>query len=74
MVDDLDRRVPVVIEKVAPGTQHAELQGETALMVGAAALGDYGQIRRCQAPVPCQFALARIDRHRRPPLGLRRCG
>jgi hypothetical protein len=44
MVDDLDGRVPVVIEEEAMGAQHAELQGETALMVGAAALSDHRQV------------------------------
>jgi hypothetical protein len=74
MVDDLDGRVPVVIEKVAMGAQHAELQGETAMMVRAAALGDHRQVRRRQAPVLCQFVLARIGRRRHPSPGLRGCG
>jgi hypothetical protein len=74
MVDDLDGRVPVVIEKVAVDAQHAELQGETAVMIRAAALGDHRQVRRRQTPVLCQFVLARIGRHRHPPPGLRRCG
>ena len=60
MVDDLDRRVPVVVEEAAVGAQHAELQGETPAMIGTAALGDDRQIRRRQAPVPRQFVLARI--------------
>ena len=62
VIDDLDRRVPVVVEEAAVGAQHAELQGEAATMVGAAACGDHGQIRRRQAPVPRQFVLARIVR------------
>ena len=37
VVDDLDRRLPVVVEEAAMGAQHAELQGEAAAMVGAAA-------------------------------------
>ena len=74
MVDDLDRRVPVVIEKIAMGAQHAELQGETALMVRAAALGDHRQVGGRQAPVLRQFVLARIGRHRHPSPGLRGCG
>ena len=74
VVDDLDRRVPVVIEKAAVGAKHAELQGEAATMVGTAASGDLGQIRGRQAPVPREFVLARVGRHRQPPPGLRHPG
>jgi len=74
MVDDLDRRVPVVIEKVAVDAQHAELQGKTAMMVRAAALGDHRQVSRRQTPALCQFVLTRIGRHRHPSSGLRGCG
>ncbi|HME21987.1 MAG TPA: hypothetical protein VKI44_11720 [Acetobacteraceae bacterium] len=74
MVDDLDGRVPVVIEKVAMGAQHAELQGETAMMVRAAALGDHRQVSRRQTPALGQFVLARIGRHRHPSPGLGGCG
>ena len=64
VVDDLDRRMPVVIEKAAVGAKHAELQGKAATMVGAAASGDLGQISGRQAPVPREFVLARVGRHR----------
>lgn len=52
----------------------AELQGEAATMVGAAALGDHGQVRGRQAPVPREFILARINRNLQPAPDLRGSG
>ena len=62
MVDDLDRRLPVVVEEAAVRAQHAELQRESPAMVGTAARGDERQIGRCQAPIPRQIVFARVVR------------
>jgi hypothetical protein len=67
MVDDLDGCAAVVVEESAVRAQHAKLDSETAAVIGAAAFGNHGQVRRRQAPVPRQFVLAGIKgrRHRR---------
>ena len=44
VVDDLDRRPPVIVEKAAMGAKHAQLQREPSAMVVAAAPNDLGQI------------------------------
>jgi len=67
VVDDLDRGVPVVVEEAAVETHDAELQGEATAMIRPAALGDHGQVRGHQAPVPRQVVLARIRRQHPSP-------
>ena len=71
VVDDLDRGLPVIVEEAAMQGHDAELEGETAALVGTAALGDHGQVRGRQAPVPRQVVLARI-KWQHPSPGLRR--
>jgi hypothetical protein len=74
VIDDLDRRVPVIFEQATVDAEYAELQREAAAMVSAAAGGDHGEVGRRQAPVPRQFVLAWIGRQRHPSTGLRGCG
>jgi hypothetical protein len=62
MVDDAERGLPVIVQKPAVGPQHAELQRVAAAVVVAATVADLGEISRCQAPVPGEFILARLDR------------
>ena len=44
VIDDLDRRPPIVVEKAAMGAKHAQLQREPSAMVVAAAPNDLVQI------------------------------
>jgi hypothetical protein len=67
VVDDFDWCKSVIIKEVSVSTQHAELQSEAATMVWASAFGDHGQVRGRQAPVPRQFVLAQVHRHRCSP-------
>ncbi len=60
VVDDAQRRLPVIVEKPAMGAQHAKLQGETAFVIGAAATAHLPQIDRRQAPMLREFILARV--------------
>ena len=74
VVDDLDRRLPVIVEKAAMGAKHAQLQREPSAMVVAAAPNDLGQICRRQAPMPREFVLARVGWNRLPLTGWRHRG
>ena len=64
VVDDLNRRAAVVVQKTAVRAQPAELDGEAAAVIGTAAFGDHGQVFWRQAPMPRQFVLARVGRRR----------
>jgi hypothetical protein len=64
VIDDLDRRTAVVVEETAVRTQPAELDGETAAVIGTAAFCDHGQVFWRQAPMPRQFVLARVEARR----------
>jgi hypothetical protein len=66
VADDLQWGVPVVVEEPAIGTQRAELQRETAPMIGTAAVGNLGAIVGGQRPVPRELVLAGIG-WRSPP-------
>lgn len=44
VVDDLDRRTAVVVEETAVRAQPAELDGEAATVIWAAARRDYGEV------------------------------
>jgi hypothetical protein len=44
VVNDSERRLPVIIEESAVGAQHAQLQRISALVVGTAAVADLPQI------------------------------
>lgn len=46
MVDDPQRRLPIIVEKPAVGPQHAKLQRIRAPMIVAAKAADLGEIRR----------------------------
>ena len=72
MVDDRQRRRPVIIEEAAVRAQHAELQSKAPAMVVAAAARDFGEVRRRQAPMPGQFVLAGIGRQGAAPAGVQR--
>ena len=60
MIDDSERRLPVIIEEAAIRTQHAQLQSIAALVVGTAAMADLPQICWRQAPILCKLVLTRI--------------
>lgn len=60
VIDDPQRRLPVIVEEPAMGAHHTELQRKTAFVIGTPALTYLPQVGRRQAPVPREFVLARI--------------
>ena len=66
VIDDPERRLPVIVKEPAVGAQHTQLQRIAAFVIGAAAMADLNQILRRQTPMLCEFILARIGRHSGP--------
>ena len=60
VVDDPHRGLAVIVEEAAVRAQPAELDGEAAAVVVAAALVGHGQVRGRQAPAPRELVLVRV--------------
>jgi len=62
VIDDFQRRLPVVIQEPAVIAQHAELQRKAAAMIRAAGMGNFREILGAQSPVSRQTVFADIGR------------